>query len=247
MHSRPFQPCLHHYLVGALYQSAPNRPARSLKPRILHLRNALLQIRQVLTYHFNALVPCCQAAQAFKYLLNTLVLEVVELPLLPGAQTGMLCSQQRFANLANPLCRVRKIQNARGIGRLKIDEALNPFRSITHARKLRSCLDASAVELAQCEALKQLGFRYPREVGMRVCRDNFFSIDDLGLSHFAYNQGFDFGPFAMHERHKGAIQAQNEFVWPLLDLWPVALNTIDFSQLHSLIGQANRFGEALGS
>ena len=59
----------------------------------------------------------------------------------------MLGAKHRFTNLANPLRGVRKIQNACGVGRLKINEALNPFRSITHTRNLLSGFEVSAATL----------------------------------------------------------------------------------------------------
>src|SRR5215216_2775204 len=109
----------------------------------------------------------------------------------------MFCTQHRFADLANPLRGVRKIQNARGTRRMKIDEALYPFRSITYARNLPSRLETSAIQFAEREALKQLGFRLAREVRMGMRRHDRFSSNDAGRAHFAYHQGFDFRPFAV--------------------------------------------------
>ena len=77
-------------------------------------------------------------------------------------------------------------------------------------------------------------------------RHDRFSINDAGLAHFAHHQGFDFRPFAMQHGHKGTIHTQYQFVWPLLDLRPVALDPFDLGQLHRFIGQTNRFGQPLG-
>ena len=91
---------------------------------------------------------------------------------------------------------------------MELNPSLYPFRSITHGGELLGGFDLSAVEFAQRQVLKQLRLCHTREVGMRLRRDDRFSIDHLGLAHFADNQGFGFRPFAMQQWHKGAIQAQ---------------------------------------
>src|SRR4249919_3942663 len=101
---------------------------------------------------------CCKRAQALEYPLRPLVFELVQLPALPGTQTGVLGPQHRFADLTDPLGRVRKVQNAPGLWAMERNPSLNPFRSITHQRDVLGRLDSSAVEFAEREPLKQLGF-----------------------------------------------------------------------------------------
>src|SRR3954469_15180187 len=104
---------------------------------------------------------------------------------------------------------------------MEIDKALNPFGSIAYGRNLAGSLDATTIQFAEREPLKRFRFRHPREIGMSVGRHNRFSIDHGGVAHFAHHQGFGFRPFAMQQGYKSSIQAQEQFVWPMFDRWPV--------------------------
>ena len=73
----------------------------------------------------------------------------------------MIRTEHCFTNLANPVGRVRKIQNPRRVGTMEIDKALNPFRTITYGRELLDRLDPSAVEFTEREPLKYFRFRHP--------------------------------------------------------------------------------------
>src|SRR5215216_6102346 len=64
MHPRTLQARLDHEFVGTLNHSTADWPALGLKPRILHLRHALLQIGQVLGPYSSAGLPGGEAAQA---------------------------------------------------------------------------------------------------------------------------------------------------------------------------------------
>ena len=156
----PFQPRLDHHFVGTFHYPTANWPPLSQKTRILHLRLSLLQIRQILGYHLYRSVRSSEAPQALKHAWRTVVFEVVQLPRLPGSQTGMTLTQHGFANLADALGGMRKIQDARSAGCMKIDEALYPFCSVIYARNLLGGLDSSAIQFTKCQALKHFSFRH---------------------------------------------------------------------------------------
>lgn len=246
MHSAALEPCLDHQLIGTLDHPTADRPALCLKARILHLRHAFIQIGQILRHDRLREMRGSKGAQVIEHALWAVVFEFVQLPRLPGLQAGVLRTQDGFADWAESLCRVWEIQNTCRVRTMKIKKALNPFGPITHGCGLVSCLEVSAIEFTEREALKQLGFRHPREVGMAVRRDNWFSVDLCRFTNLAHHEGFDFGPVAMQQRHECAIDTEEQFVWPILDLWPVALDPFDFGQLYRFIGYAHRFSQPLG-
>ena len=97
MHSRPFKSRLHHDFVATLHAARANRPPLLVIAGVLHVRFALLQIRQFLGYPVHLGMRRLQAAHRLQDVCGSLVLSCMQLGAQPsGSQLHTRTAQDLF-------------------------------------------------------------------------------------------------------------------------------------------------------
>jgi hypothetical protein len=146
-----------------------------------------------------------EALQFLQDLAGSLVFELMQLLLKPAL--GFIWGQAQLTNLTKPFSGVGKIQNADGLGTMKIDKALGPLRAIDRGCHHLSLFDPAPMHFDQGQPIELLGFDPARKVADIFSPDLPLPIGSAYFANLANRQRFHFNPFTPHQRDHRPIDA----------------------------------------